>query len=128
LALIIAVSCELHHSYVFIASHDVPHSYEIKNISIFFIYLLYGLFLPVFLFIPVKKRTFQEYSKIGFALIGLMVLKLYTYDVWQMDNISRISAFIALGIILLLSSFTFQRLKNIIKNMVDKKRKTQKNG
>jgi L-asparagine transporter-like permease len=50
-----------------------------------------------------------------------MVLKLYTYDVWQMDNISRISAFIALGIILLFSSFAFQRLKNIIKNMVDKK-------
>jgi len=71
------------------------------------------------------KKDIQEYNKIGFALIGLMVLKLYAYDVWQMDNISRISAFIALGIILLLSSFAFQRLKNMIRNMVDKKDKTE---
>ena len=51
-----------------------------------------------------------------------MIFKLYAYDVWQMDNVSRIIAFIILGIILLLSSFMFQRLKNLIKNLVDKKR------
>ncbi len=54
-----------------------------------------------------------------------MVLKLYTYDVWQMDNISRISAFIVLGIILLVSSFTFQRFKNLIRNMVEQKNKNE---
>ncbi len=74
-----------------------------------------------------SEKNIPEYNKIGFALVGLMVLKLYAYDVWQMDNISRISAFIALGIILLFSSFTFQRLKNIIKNMVDKKDENPEN-
>ncbi len=53
-----------------------------------------------------------------------MIFKLYAYDVWQMDNVSRIIAFIILGIILLLSSFMFQRLKNLIKNLVDKKEQT----
>ncbi|WP_238555316.1 hypothetical protein [Chryseobacterium sp. P1-3] len=57
-----------------------------------------------------------------------MVIKLYAYDVWQMDNISRISAFIILGIILLISSFTFQRLKNMVKNMVDKKEKKKESS
>lgn len=58
----------------------------------------------------------------------MMVIKLYAYDVWQMDNISRISAFIILGIILLISSFTFQRLKNMVKNMVDKKEKKKESS
>jgi hypothetical protein len=38
-----------------------------------------------------------------------------------MDNVSRIIAFIILGVILLLSSFLFQRLKNIVATMVEKK-------
>ncbi|HCN49365.1 MAG TPA: DUF2339 domain-containing protein [Chryseobacterium sp.] len=127
LALVTAVSCELHHSYVFIASHDVPHSYEItEHFNILYLPIIWTVLASIFIYTSLKK-SIPEYSKIGFALIGLMVLKLYTYDVWQMDNISRISAFIALGIILLFSSFAFQRLKNIIKNMVDKKEENTEN-
>lgn len=127
LTLVTSVSCELHHSYVFIASHDVAHSYEIKeHFNILYLPIIWTILASIFIYTGLKK-SIPEYSKIGFALIGLMVLKLYTYDVWQMDNISRISAFIALGIILLFSSFAFQRLKNIIKNMVDKKEETTEN-
>ncbi|OPG90439.1 hypothetical protein B2I21_35410, partial [Chryseobacterium mucoviscidosis] len=49
------------------------------------------------------------------------ILKLYLYDVWEMDNVSRIIAFIILGVILILSSFLFQRLKKIIKSLVETK-------
>ncbi|UKB85520.1 DUF2339 domain-containing protein [Chryseobacterium sp. MEBOG06] len=127
LALIVSISCELHHSYVLIASPDIPHSYELKkHFNILYLPVIWTIMASIFIYTGLKK-SIREYNKIGFALVGLMVLKLYGYDVWQMDNISRISAFIALGIILLLSSFTFQRLKNIIKNMVDKKDKTEEN-
>lgn len=125
LALIISVSCELHHSYVLMVSNDIPHSYEASaHFNILYLPIIWTILASIFIYMGLKKDI-QEYNKVGFALIGLMVLKLYGYDVWQMDNISRISAFIALGIILLLSSFTFQRLKNIIRNMVDKKDKSE---
>lgn len=125
LALIISVSCELHHSYILMISNDLPHSYKAsEHFNILYLPIIWTILASIFIYKGLKNNI-QEYNKIGFALIGLMVLKLYGYDVWQMDNISRISAFIVLGIILLLSSFTFQRLKNMIRNMVDKKDKTE---
>ncbi|WP_114820662.1 DUF2339 domain-containing protein [Chryseobacterium sp. KLBC 52] len=125
LALIISVSCELHHSYILITSNDLPHSHKAsEHFNILYLPVVWAILASIFIYTGLKKNI-QEYNKIGFALIGLMIVKLYGYDVWQMDNISRISAFIALGIILLLSSFTFQRLKNMIRNMVDKKDETK---
>lgn len=125
LALITSVSCELHHSYILMISNDLPHSYKAsEHFNILYLPIIWTILASIFIYKGLKNNI-QEYNKIGFALIGLMVLKLYGYDVWQMDNISRISAFIVLGIILLLSSFTFQRLKNMIRNMVDKKDKTE---
>lgn len=120
-ALITAISCEFHHSYVLTASQNIPHSYEVKeHFNILYLPIIWTVLASIFIYMGLK-RNIPEYNKIGFALIGIMVLKLYGYDVWQMDNISRISAFIVLGMILLLSSFAFQRLKHIIKNLVDKK-------
>jgi uncharacterized membrane protein len=49
-----------------------------------------------------------------------MAIKLYAIDVWRMDNISRIIAFIILGIILLSSSFMYQKLRRILKELIDK--------
>ncbi|REC46457.1 DUF2339 domain-containing protein [Chryseobacterium pennipullorum] len=121
IAFITAISSEFHHLYVLTASHDVIHSYKVKeHFNILYLPIIWTVLASVLIYLGLRKNI-QEYSKIGFVLVGVTILKLYTYDVWQMDNISRISAFIALGIILLLSSFTFQRLKNIIRNMVDKK-------
>ncbi|ROI04671.1 DUF2339 domain-containing protein [Chryseobacterium sp. G0240] len=118
---VITVSFGLYHLYVFTMAHDLPQSYAVKNhFSILYLPIIWAILASIFIYTGLKKDI-QEYNKIGFALIGIMVLKLYAYDVWQMDNISRIIAFIILGIILLISSFTFQRLRNIIKNMVDKK-------
>ncbi|OCA76873.1 beta-carotene 15,15'-monooxygenase [Chryseobacterium contaminans] len=127
LAFIISISCELRHLYVMTSAHDIVDSYAVKNhFNILYLPIIWTILASIFIYIGLRKNI-QEYNKVGFGLIGLMVLKLYGYDVWQMDNISRISAFIALGVILLLSSFTFQRLKNIIKNMVDTKEKNKKN-
>ncbi|WP_333597351.1 DUF2339 domain-containing protein [Chryseobacterium flavum] len=118
---VIVVSCGLHHSYLLVFAQDIPHSYKIReHFNILYLPIIWTILASIFIYTGLKKNI-TEYSKTGFALIGIMVLKLYAHDVWQMDNISRVIAFIILGVILLLSSFTFQRLKNIIKNMVDKK-------
>lgn len=117
----IAVSCGLYNTYL--AGSVTSPEYISKareHFTILYLPIIWTVLASLFIYISLKKNT-PEYSRIGFTLIGIMVLKLYSYDVWQMDNISRITAFIILGVILLLSSFTFQRLKNIIRNMVDKK-------
>ncbi|ASE60451.1 DUF2339 domain-containing protein [Chryseobacterium indologenes] len=125
LAFITAVSCELHHAYVLNTSQNLTQYFEVqKHFNILYLPIIWTILASVLIYTGLKKNS-KEYNKIGFALIALMVLKLYTYDVWQMDNISRISAFIVLGIILLVSSFTFQRFKNLIRNMVEQKNKNE---
>ncbi|WP_223558777.1 DUF2339 domain-containing protein [Chryseobacterium lathyri] len=120
--LVIAVSCGFYHTYILSSVNDISLVYKTKeHFNILYLPIIWTVLASIFIYISLKKDI-PEYSRIGFVLIGIMVLKLYSYDVWQMDNISRITAFILLGIILLLSSFTFQRLKNIIRNMVDTKK------
>ncbi|MGK6341576.1 DUF2339 domain-containing protein [Chryseobacterium sp. DT-3] len=120
--LVVAVSCGFYHTYILSSVNDISLIYETKELfNILYLPIIWTVLASIFIYISLKKNI-PEYSRIGFVLIGIMVLKLYSYDVWQMDNISRITAFILLGVILLLSSFTFQRLKNIIKNMVDAKK------
>jgi uncharacterized membrane protein len=120
--LVIAVSCGFYHTYILSSVNDISLVYKTKeHFNILYLPIIWTVLASIFIYTSLKKDI-PEYSRIGFVLIGIMVLKLYSYDVWQMDNISRITAFILLGVILLLSSFTFQRLKNIIRNMVDTKK------
>lgn len=124
---VLAVSYGFYNLYVIYNTVDLSSSYKIKqHFTILYLPIIWTLLASTFIYMGLKKNI-QDYNKIGFTLIGIMVLKLYAYDIWQMDNISRITAFIILGIILLLSSFMFQRFKNIIKNMVDKKEKNNEN-
>ncbi|MBT2623365.1 DUF2339 domain-containing protein [Chryseobacterium sp. ISL-6] len=123
-ALVIVISCELYHLYILGNAVDFSKLYELqKHFSILYLPIIWAILASIFIYVGLKKDN-SEFSRIGFVLIGIMVVKLYAYDVWQMDNISRIIAFILLGVILLLSSFMFQRLKNMIKNLVDKKEET----
>ncbi|AZA50801.1 DUF2339 domain-containing protein [Chryseobacterium carnipullorum] len=126
-SLVIGISYGFYNTYILSSSTDISSIYKIKeHFTILYLPIIWTVLASIFIYVSLKKNI-PEYSRIGFILIGIMVLKLYSYDVWQMDNISRITAFIILGVILLLSSFTFQRLKNIIKNMVDKKEEEKKN-
>ncbi|WP_223607509.1 DUF2339 domain-containing protein [Chryseobacterium sp. OSA05B] len=125
--IVIAVSFGFYNTYLVSSVHDISLLYKAKeHFNILYLPIIWTLLASIFIYISLKKNI-PEYSRIGFILFGIMILKLYSYDVWQMDNISRITAFIILGVILLLSSFTFQRLKNIIKNIVDKKGEEHEN-
>lgn len=125
--LVIVISCELYHLYILANAVGFSNFYALqKHFSILYLPIIWAILASIFIYLGLKKDN-PEFSRIGFTLIGIMVVKLYAYDVWQMDNISRIIAFILLGVILLLSSFMFQRLKNMIKNLVDKKEETDGN-
>lgn len=126
LVIVSAFSFELYRSYLLLNAVNLEEIYMLQDyFNILYLPIIWAVLACLFIYFGLK-RELPEFNKIGFSLLGLMIFKLYAYDVWQMDNVSRIIAFIILGIILLLSSFMFQRLKNLIKNLVDKKEESQK--
>jgi uncharacterized membrane protein len=53
---------------------------------------------------------------LGLGLIGVVVAKLYLYDVWLLVRIYRIAAFGVLGALLLLTSYVYSRNRVSIEN------------
>jgi uncharacterized membrane protein len=48
---------------------------------------------------------------LGLSFLGLVVLKLYLIDIWALAFGARITAFVALGVLLLLASFLYSRAR-----------------
>ena len=120
LVCILSVSFELYRVYIFSNNTTYKNVFQLQeHFSILYLPIIWAVLSCGFIFAGLKKNI-PELNKIGFSLLGITILKLYLYDVWQMDNVSRIIAFIILGIILLLSSFMFQKFKNVLKNLVEK--------
>lgn len=119
-AVVTAVSMEAYHIYLLICSENMTDMRQVEEyFTLLYLPIIWAVLASIFIFKGLKTDA-REYGKAGFALLGITIVKLYLYDVWKMDNVSRIIAFIILGIILLLSSFLFQRLKNIVTTMVEK--------
>ena len=47
-------------------------------------------------------------------MVGLVLLKLVFDDLWAMPTIGKIIVFIILGLILLILSFLYQKLKDVL--------------
>ena len=58
-----------------------------------------------------KQKIFRI---ISLSLFSLILLKLFLIDVWNMNEGGRIASFIFLGIILLVVSFLYQKLKKFV--------------
>jgi uncharacterized membrane protein len=56
----------------------------------------------------------KDFRIISLSLFALIILKLFIVDVWDMTEGGRIAAFIVLGIVLLIVSFLYQRLKKLL--------------
>lgn len=117
--LTVIFTAEAYHLFLLYISPELSAIKQTQNQFITFVLpILWMILSCVFLYSGIKKNA--VYSKFGFILITITIVKLYLYDVWQMDHVSRIVAFIVLGLILLVSSFAFQRLKNLLGKFVEK--------
>ena len=58
-----------------------------------------------------KQKTFRI---ISLSLFSLIIFKLFLFDVWRMNEGGRIASFIFLGVILLVVSFLYQKLKKFV--------------
>ena len=54
---------------------------------------------------------------LGLGLIGVVILKLYLIDVWELSRVFRIVAFLGLGAMLLLVSYLYSRFKPAIEKL-----------
>jgi len=57
-------------------------------------------------------RRFAVDRVIGLVVIGIVICKLYLYDVWLLTRFYRISAFVALGTLLLIASYAYSRFRD----------------
>ena len=47
----------------------------------------------------------------GLALLGLAIVKVWTYDLSELDELARVLSFVGLGLLLLVGAFAYQRIK-----------------
>lgn len=56
-------------------------------------------------------RDVPRFRLTGLALLGLAATKVATYDLAELDELSRVLSFIALGMFLLIGAFAYQRIR-----------------
>ena len=83
---------------------------NLERLSISVLMSLYALLLVI---VGVISRTMIN-RVLGLGLIGIVVIKLYLYDVWLLGRIYRIAAFGALGASLLVTSYLYSRYRTKI--------------
>lgn len=56
-------------------------------------------------------RDVRRFRLGGLALLALAVAKVYTYDLAELEELARVLSFIALGLLLLVGAFAYQRIQ-----------------
>ncbi len=75
--------------------------------------ILFGIYALVFVGVGVGTRT--AINRIaGLCLLAFVILKLYLFDVWQLNRVYRISGFVILGVLLIATSFLYSRFRQLI--------------
>ena len=75
--------------------------------------ILWGIFSFVFLIIGIKKQ-WKNLRIIALSLLGITILKLFIYDIKNVSETGKIIAFILLGVLVLIISFVYQKIKKLV--------------
>jgi len=73
--------------------------------------VLLGVYAITMVAIGFARRCVLD-RLLGLFALGVVVLKLYVYDIWLLDRLYRITAFVVLGILLLAASYLYSRWKD----------------
>ena len=91
---------------------DSIHVASIKIIKTGFP-ILWGILAFLFLIIGIKKQQ-KSLRIIALSLLGLTILKLFLYDISNISETGKIISFILLGILILIISFVYQKIKVLV--------------
>ncbi|CAD0007466.1 DUF2339 domain-containing protein [Flavobacterium chungangense] len=75
--------------------------------------ILWGILAFAFLIIGIKKQV-KTIRIIALSLLGLTILKLFLYDISNISETGKIVSFILLGILILIISFVYQKIKVLV--------------
>lgn len=75
--------------------------------------IVWGLFSFVFLIIGIKKQ-WKNLRIISLSLLGITILKLFVYDIKNVSETGKIISFILLGVLILVISFVYQKVKKLV--------------
>jgi Predicted membrane protein (DUF2339) len=75
--------------------------------------VLWGILAFVFLIIGIKKLS-KALRIIALTLLGLTIAKLFLYDISNVSETGKIIAFILLGVLILIISFVYQKIKVLV--------------
>ena len=75
--------------------------------------ILWGILAFVFLIVGIKKQQ-KTLRIIALALLGLTILKLFLFDISNISETGKIISFILLGILILIISFVYQKIKVLV--------------
>jgi len=75
--------------------------------------IAWALFALMLLIVGMRKHAAPlRYASLG--LLGITVVKLFIHDLSQLEQLYRISAFVAVAIIAILASFLYQRFLGVV--------------
>jgi len=77
--------------------------------------ILFALYAVILVSVGVAARSSVNRIS-GLGLTGIVILKLYLFDVWQLSRPYQISAFVILGILLLATSFLYSHFRRLIES------------
>ena len=85
-----------------------------RELSLSLLWLVYA-----FIIIAIGMyRKFRAIRLMALVLFGVTIFKIFLLDLSQLDKAYRIISFIALGIVLMIASFFYQKYKNEIKTLL----------
>lgn len=107
---ILALSFEIDNIVLLFYSKSV-----LENVHTIVYSIIWGIIALLMIIIGIKQKKLI-FRKISMFLFILIIFKLYLYDVWKMPQTGKIISFVLLGIILLTTSFLYQKLKVLVNN------------
>ncbi len=112
--IIFVLSSELDNIVVLIAATTTESIYDLLRICHKVGYpILWGICAFILMIWGLKKKL-KDHRIISLGIFTLIIIKLFLFDVWNMNEGGRIASFIFLGVILLIVSFLYQKLKKFI--------------
>ena len=88
-----------------------------SGVQIVAISVMLTVYAVILVLIGVKTQA-AIHRLVGLALVVLVVAKLYMVDVWVLGRLFRITAFLALGLLLLALSYLYSRLRPVLDRLL----------
>jgi len=112
--IVILASSEVHNLSTFLQSSSEKSLASVSSFNLKIILpLLWGILSFVFMYLGMMKGN-KHFRIAALALFALTILKLLLFDLKDISEGGKIAVFISLGVLLLIISFMYQKLKKLI--------------